>query len=97
MKKWGFITSTVFIFIVIILYSIGLYHSHPSVEIVKKEFILRNPETEVLEIKLFSDEVAISTYQIKFRNNRSGEIQLKDFTLHQCLNWDWKSNYKECN
>ncbi len=45
---------------------------------------------------LVFDEVALATYQIEFRKISSNEVSTKLFTLQQCINWDWKSDYREC-
>lgn len=45
---------------------------------------------------LVFDEVAIATYQIEFRKISSNEVSTKLFTLQQCINRDWRSDYREC-
>lgn len=94
MKKWLLVTS---LLVIVGLYAFCLSQAHPSNAVIKREFILQNPQTEIVEITLISDEVAITTYKINYRKVDSNEIFSKTFTLQQCLDWDWKSNYKECN
>jgi hypothetical protein len=72
-------------------------HSHPSEDVIRREFILRNPNTEIIDTKLIFEEVAVSTYRVECKDNTSEQISVKQITLHQCINWDWKIDYEECN
>lgn len=93
MKKWVIL---LIVLIIVPSYAVCVNYAHPSEEIIKREFVLRNSDAEIIVIKLVSDEVAIATYQIEYRKIESSEIHTKNFTLQQCMNWDWKSNYIDC-
>lgn len=58
---------------------------------------MRNSNTEIINMNLVFDEVAVATYQIEYKENLNEKISIKQITLHQCINWDWKIDYRECN
>jgi hypothetical protein len=94
MKKWLIITG---LFFFVSMFYVCASYRHPSEDTVKKEFSLRNPNTEVINMKLIFDEVAVAAYEVEYKDNLSEKISIKQITLHQCINWDWKSDYKECD
>ncbi len=93
MKKWVVITV---LLVCVVTFFVCVSNTHPSESVIKREFYLRNPNTEVIKISLIFDEVAVATYKIEFKKTFSNEVSETTFTLHQCINWDWKNDYREC-
>ena len=93
-KKSWFISAVLLLFVA--TFFVCASYSHPSESEIKREFSLQNPDTEIIKMGLFFDEVAIATYQIEFSKISSNEVSTKLFTLQQCVNWDWKSDYRDC-
>lgn len=93
-KRTWFITAFLLLFVT--TFFVCASYSHPSESEIRREFSRRNPDTEIIKMDLVFDEVAIATYQIEFRKISSNEVSTKLFTLQQCINRDWKSDYREC-
>jgi hypothetical protein len=92
-RKW--------LIVIVLIFLIGTFfvcvsYSHPSEDVINREFSLRNPNSEIININLVFDEVAVATYQIEYRETLSEKIFTKQITLHQCMNWDWKIDYRDC-
>lgn len=93
-----------FLVISVILFIIsGLWfyieHSLPNDETVKKEFLAKNPNSEVVNIELIFDHAPknVLTYLVKFKEPEKNEILMDDFAIkrHSIFQWHWCSDQTE--
>jgi hypothetical protein len=61
----------------------------PSNETVEKEFLAKNPNTEVVSAELIFEQDDVLTYLIKHREKSNNEIKMKYFNLRED-NWKWR-------
>lgn len=94
MKTWFAVTVLVFL---VSIFFVCVSNRHPSENVIEKEFKLEHPYAEIVRKKLLFEEVAVATYQIEFNENPGSNIFVKQVTLYQCINWDWKIDYRECD
>lgn len=80
-KRGLFIAALAFFFLACYL---------PSNEIVKKEFLDKNPGVEVTNIELIFEQDNNVVYLISYKISTSPEIQKQDFALHAARGkWQW--------
>jgi hypothetical protein len=69
----------------------------PTDEQIREEFLLRVPEVNIVKYTKTFEEAAVAVYEVEFKANNSEEIKKQNIMLHQCSNFDWKADYRNCN
>jgi hypothetical protein len=67
----------------------------PTEEQIKREFLEQYPGSDIIKHKKTFEEVAVAVYEIEFKKS-DGEFGKTSLMLHQCMNNDWKHDYREC-
>ena len=60
----------------------------PDDATVRKEFLAKNPNVEIVSSELIFEQDGVVTYSVKFKENSSDEIKMTDFALRQD-DWKW--------
>ena len=67
----------------------------PTEQQISREFAKRKPGARIVKFKRTWEEVAVTIYEIEFTEDTT-TAQKAQMMLHQCVNYDWRADYREC-